>query len=66
MEKQMLIEEAKKAREMAYVPYSKFKVGAALLSEDGTVFGGCNIENGAYSMCSCGERRALFKAYSEG
>lgn len=66
MDKQMLIEEAKKAREMAYVPYSKFKVGAALLSEDGTVFGGCNIENAAYSMCNCAERTALFKAYSEG
>ncbi|MGA9287289.1 MAG: cytidine deaminase [Anaerobacillus sp.] len=66
MDNQMLIEEAKKAREMAYVPYSKFKVGAALLSEDGTVFGGCNIENAAYSMCNCAERTALFKAYSEG
>lgn len=66
MDKKMLIEEAKKAREMAYVPYSKFKVGAALLSEDGTVFGGCNIENAAYSMCNCAERTALFKAYSEG
>lgn len=61
-----LIEEAKKARERAYVPYSKFKVGAALLAEDGTVFLGCNIENAAYSMCNCAERTALFKAYSEG
>jgi cytidine deaminase len=61
-----LIEEAKKAREMAYVPYSKFQVGAALLTSDGKVYRGCNIENAAYSMCNCAERTALFKAYSEG
>ena len=61
-----LIEEAKKAREQAYVPYSKFAVGAALLTTDGKVYHGCNIENSAYSMCNCAERTALFKAYSEG
>lgn len=61
-----LIEEAKKAREYAYVPYSKFKVGAALLTKEGKVYRGCNIENAAYSMCNCAERTALFKAYSEG
>jgi len=61
-----LIEEAKKAREFAYVPYSKYKVGAALLTKDGKVYRGCNIENAAYSMCNCAERTALFKAYSEG
>jgi cytidine deaminase len=61
-----LIEEAKKAREKAYVPYSKFGVGAALLTADGKVYHGCNIENAAYSMCNCAERTALFKAYSEG
>jgi cytidine deaminase len=61
-----LIEEAKKAREKAYVPYSKFGVGAALLTTDGKVYHGCNIENAAYSMCNCAERTALFKAYSEG
>ncbi len=66
MEKDRLIEEAKKARELAYVPYSKFKVGAALLGKDGKVYHGCNIENAAYSMCNCAERTALFKAYSEG
>ena len=66
MKEQQLIEEAKKAREMAYVPYSKFQVGAALLTSDGRVFHGCNIENAAYSMCNCAERTALFKAYSEG
>ncbi|WP_413308699.1 cytidine deaminase [Bacillus sp. 1P10SD] len=61
-----LIEEAKKARDKAYVPYSKFGVGAALLTTDGKVYHGCNIENAAYSMCNCAERTALFKAYSEG
>ncbi|NLR45628.1 cytidine deaminase [Priestia megaterium] len=66
MDKTGLIDEAKKAREMAYVPYSKFKVGAALLTKDGKVYHGCNIENAAYSMCNCAERTALFKAYSEG
>jgi len=63
---EQLIVEAKKAREKAYVPYSKFGVGAALLTTDGKVYHGCNIENAAYSMCNCAERTALFKAYSEG
>jgi len=62
----MLIQEANKAREFAYVPYSKFKVGAALLSKDGQVYHGCNIENASYGMTNCAERTALFKAYSEG
>lgn len=61
-----LIEEAKIAREKAYVPYSKFKVGAALLTVDGEIIHGCNIENAAYSMCNCAERTAIFKAYSDG
>ncbi|WP_203361715.1 cytidine deaminase [Bacillus sp. REN10] len=61
-----LIQEAKAARERAYVPYSRFKVGAALLTTDGKVFQGCNIENAAYSLCNCAERTALFKAWSEG
>jgi cytidine deaminase len=61
-----LIEEAKKAREKAYIPYSKFGVGAALLTTDGKVYHGCNIENAAYSMCNCGERTALFSAYAQG
>jgi cytidine deaminase len=63
---EQLIEEAKKAREKAYVPYSKFQVGAALLTEDGKLYHGCNIENAAYSLCNCAERTALFTAYSEG
>ena len=66
MNTEKLIEESKKAREKAYVPYSNFQVGAALLTTDGKVYHGCNIENAAYSMCNCAERTALFKAYSEG
>ncbi len=66
MNKQQLIEAAKQARERAYVPCSKFKVGAALLTKDGKVYGGCNIENASYGLCNCAERTALFKAYSEG
>jgi cytidine deaminase len=66
MTDEQLIEEAKKAMEFAYVPYSKFAVGAALLTTDGKVYRGCNIENAAYSMCNCAERTAFFKALSEG
>ena len=61
-----LISEAKEARNMAYTPYSKFNVGAALLTKDGKVYKGCNIENASYSMTNCAERTALFKAISEG
>lgn len=63
---EQLIEEAKEARKQAYVPYSKFAVGAALLTENGKVYRGCNIENAAYSMANCAERTAFFKAISEG
>ena len=66
MEAIQLMEEAKKARENAYVPYSKFKVGAALLTKDGKVYHGCNIENAAYSMCNCAERTAIFTALTAG
>lgn len=66
MNKEELIKEAIEARKYAYTPYSKFQVGAALLSEDGKVYRGSNIENAAYSLCNCAERTALFKAYSEG
>ncbi|WP_156288956.1 cytidine deaminase [Oceanobacillus salinisoli] len=66
MENQRMIEEALKARERAYVPYSKFKVGAALRTKDGKIYHGCNIENSAYPVSNCAERTALFKAYSEG
>ncbi|MFC0560755.1 cytidine deaminase [Halalkalibacter alkalisediminis] len=66
MNKMKLVEEAIKAREKAYTPYSEFKVGAALLTKGGKVIHGCNIENAAYSMCNCAERSALFSAYSAG
>jgi len=66
MDVEKLIAESKKAREQAYVPYSKFPVGAALLAEDGTIYHGCNIENSAYSMTNCAERTAFFKAVSDG
>ena len=52
--------------DMAYCPYSHFPVGAALECEDGTVYTGCNVENGAYSGCICAERTAIVKAVSEG
>jgi cytidine deaminase len=61
-----VITAALKAREFAYVPYSKFKVGAALLLKNGTIITGCNVENASYGLCNCAERTALFKAYSEG
>ena len=66
MTNQELIKRAEEMKPVAYVPYSNFPVGAALLSEDGTVFTGCNVENSAYSMCICAERTALVKAVSEG
>jgi len=56
---------ARDAMKRAYVPYSKFQVGAALLTKQGEVIQGCNIENAAYSLCNCADRTALFKAYSE-
>lgn len=63
---QELIEIALGQMEFAYAPYSHFKVGAALLAENGRVYTGCNIENAAYTPCNCGERTAFFKAVSEG
>lgn len=61
-----LVEAAFQAREKAYAPYSHFKVGAALLTAEGKVYLGCNIENAAYPVAVCAERTALFKAVSEG
>lgn len=57
---------ARQARERAYVPYSHFPVGAALLGRSGRVYTGCNVENAAYPLAICAERTALFKAVSEG
>ena len=57
---------AMEAMSHAYVPYSGYKVGAALLCADGTVYQGCNIENAAYGPTNCAERTAVFKAVSEG
>ena len=54
------------AKELSYSPYSKFRVGAALLGKSGKVYSGCNIECAAYSVTNCAERTALFKAVSEG
>ncbi len=61
-----LIEAASKYRENSYSPYSHFKVGAAVLTKDGKVYGGCNIENSSYGLTNCAERTAIFKAVSEG
>ena len=61
-----LYEAAVKMRERSYAPYSRFRVGAALLAKDGTVWTGCNIENASYGACNCAERTAFFKAVSEG
>lgn len=66
MNNQELIKLAFKAQKMAYVPYSHFHVGAALLTEDGSVYSGCNIEIASYSPTLCAERTAIFKAISEG
>ena len=61
-----LLELAVQAMEKAYAPYSGFKVGAALLCADGTVYQGCNIENASYSPTNCAERTAFFKAIYDG
>ena len=61
-----LLDQAKKAKRNSYSPHSKFRVGAAILTEDGKIFSGCNIENSSYSLTICAERTAIFKAISEG
>ena len=66
MTKEELCRKAQEMLKMAYVPYSRFPVGAALECADGTVFTGCNIENAAYGPTNCAERTAVFKAVSEG
>ena len=61
-----LLQYAVEAREMAYAPYSGFRVGAALVGKSGKIYTGCNVENAAYSPTNCAERTAVFKAVSEG
>ncbi|MGY0372399.1 cytidine deaminase [Clostridium sp. JNZ J1-5] len=66
MEYKDLIREALRYRENAYVPYSNFKVGAAVLMDDGKIYGGCNVENASYGATNCAERTAIFRAIAEG
>jgi len=61
-----LVEEAKKTRQNAYSPYSGVKIGAAVLTSDGKIFSGANVENASYGLACCAERTAIFKAVSEG
>jgi len=61
-----LVKIAFEAKEISYSPYSKFKVGAALLAKNGNIYSGCNIESAAYTPTNCAERTAFFKAVSEG
>jgi cytidine deaminase len=65
-ERAMLIGAAARAREHAHAPYSKFRVGAALRTNSGRIFTGCNVENSTYGLTLCAERVAVFKALSEG
>ena len=64
--KRELITKAKEAMQKAYVPYSNFQVGAAVLTKKGTIYTGCNIENASFGATNCAERTAIFKAVSEG
>lgn len=66
MDYQLLLDAAVETSGHAYTPYSHFKVGAALLTADGKIYTGCNIENASYSATNCAERTAIFKAVSEG
>ncbi len=66
MDFEFLLEKAKHAREHSYAPYSKFSVGAAVLTVSGKIFTGCNVENAAYGLSICAETTAITKAVSEG
>ena len=66
MKKEELIAKAKEAHELSYSPYSHFAVGAAVLTKDGKVFLGANVENSSYPLCMCAERNALYHAYMNG
>ncbi|XP_046335786.2 cytidine deaminase-like isoform X1 [Haliotis rufescens] len=63
---QQLVKKSHEMKKMSYCPYSNFPVGAALLTADGTVFTGCNVENASYGLAICAERTAIVKAVSEG
>ncbi|GCL67956.1 cytidine deaminase [Veillonella tobetsuensis] len=65
-ELQKLIQAATEMRKQSYSPYSNFAVGAAVLSNDGYIYGGCNIENASYGLTNCAERTAIFNAVSDG
>lgn len=64
--KNIMIERATEMLDRAYVPYSKFPVGASILTKEGEIYAGCNIENASYPLTNCAERTAIFKAVSEG
>lgn len=66
IDRQELIKKAKEAREYSYSPYSNFPIGAALLTEDGRIYTGANVENASFGLTNCAERTAIFKAVSEG
>jgi cytidine deaminase len=66
MNSNQLVKEAIEARNFAYAPYSKFKVGAAILTTNQKIYSGCNVENASYGLTNCAERTAIFKAVSEG
>lgn len=64
--KELLLTEARKAKEKAYCPYSNFEVGAAIITDDKKIFIGCNVENASYGLSNCAERTAIFNAISKG
>ena len=66
MNRNCLIKKAAEAAKIAYSPYSRYHVGAALLTKSGEIFTGCNVENASYGVTNCAERTAFFKAVSEG
>ncbi len=66
VDREALAQAARRARERAYAPYSNYRVGAALLTEDGAIVTGCNVENASYPACICAERVAITKAISDG
>lgn len=66
IEKRNLVDQALRVKELSYAPYSKFRVGSAILGKDGRIFVGCNVENASYGLTICAERVALFNAISNG